>query len=114
MFSKHEDNGYTDLIPGISIKTLVYGKATLTAKFKLRKGSSLPMHSHSHEQTGYLVSGKMKFTIGGEHYSAEPGDSWCIGSDISHSAEVLEDSIVIEVFSPVREDYLPERLSSSS
>ena len=112
MFTKNKDDGYTELIPGISIKALVYGKNTLTAKFKLKKGSSLPIHNHPHEQTGYLVSGKMKFNIAGEHHIAEPGDSWCIHGDIKHSAEVLEESVVIEVFSPLREDYLPERLIS--
>lgn len=110
MFTKHENNDYTELIPGILIKNLVHGKNTLTAKFKLVKGCNLPKHSHPHEQTGYLISGKMKFSIAGEHYLAEPGDSWCIGGDIEHSAEVLEDAVVIEVFSPVREDYLPENL----
>ncbi|MDJ0622738.1 MAG: cupin domain-containing protein [Desulfocapsaceae bacterium] len=108
MFSKDDEDGYTELVPGISIKTLVYGRNTLTAKFKLKKGSSLPMHSHPHEQTGYLISGKMEFVIAGEQHTAEPGDIWCIGGDIDHSAEVLEESVVIEVFSPVREDYLPK------
>ena len=113
MFRKGEDGrGYKELIEGISIKTLVYGKKTLTAKFQLRKGANLPVHKHPHEQTGYLVSGKMEFTIGGERHLTEPGDSWCIGGNIHHSAEVLEDSVVIEVFSPLREDYLPDKLSN--
>ena len=37
-----------------------------------------------------------------------PGDSWCIGGDVEHGAEILEDSVAVEVFSPVREDYLPK------
>lgn len=110
MFCKNEDEGYTQLIKGIHIKTLVYGEKTLTAKFRLEKGSSLPMHSHPHEQTGYLISGKISFVIAGNTLVAEPGDSWCIASGEVHSAEIIENSVAIEVFSPMREEYLPERL----
>ena len=111
MFYKRKNNdGYTDLIEGISIKTFVYGQKTLTAEFQLKKGATLPLHKHPHEQTGYLISGKVKFTIGGEEKTAEPSDSWCIEEKLEHGAEVLEDSIVLEVFSPVRQDYLPENL----
>ncbi len=69
------------------------------------------MHSHPHEQTGYLLSGKMRFTIDGNVFEAEPGDSWTIKSGVVHGAEVIKDALVIEIFSPVREDYLPENLA---
>jgi len=45
--------------------------------------------------------------LDGEIWDVEAGDSWCLPGNIEHSAEALEDSVVIEVFSPVREDYLP-------
>lgn len=110
MFYKNEEKGYSQVIEGVRIKTLVHGTNTLTAKFILDKGSALPSHSHPHEQTGYLISGKMRFNIDGTSYLAEEGDSWCIGGEVEHSVEVLEDSVAIEIFSPLREDYLPERL----
>jgi len=65
-----------------------------------------PGHSHPHEQTGYLVSGHLRLWIKDEAYDVTPGDSWCIPADILHRAEILEDAIAIEIFSPVREDYL--------
>ena len=114
MFVAEQEDGYTQLIEGIEIKTLVYGEKTLTAKFKLANGSFLPRHSHPHEQTGYLLSGKMRFVIGDEVHLALPGSSWCIAGDEEHSAEVLEDSVVIEVFSPMRQEYLPEQLQRKS
>lgn len=110
MFFKNNEDGYSQLLDGIHIKTLVYGDKTLTAKFRLKKGSHLPLHSHYHEQTGYLLSGKMRFVIDGEDFLANPGDSWCIAGDQKHSADVLQDSVVIEVFSPMREEYLPQNL----
>jgi quercetin dioxygenase-like cupin family protein len=49
----------------------------------------------------------MTFTIESEDHFAEAGDSWSIPGNVEHSVKVHEDSVVIEVFSPVREDYLP-------
>jgi quercetin dioxygenase-like cupin family protein len=108
MFQKHSESGYTLAIPGISQKTLVYGERTLMTEFLLKKGSRLPKHSHPHEQTGYLVNGRIRLSIGSEEYDVMPGDSWCIPSGVEHGAKILEDSVGIEVFSPVREDYLPK------
>lgn len=107
MFEKHSESGYEPALEGIERKTLVFGQQTLMTEFLLKKGSALPRHSHPHEQTGYLVKGRMRLSIGAEEYDARPGDSWCIPGDVEHGAEILEDSVAIEVFSPVREDYLP-------
>jgi quercetin dioxygenase-like cupin family protein len=108
MFQKHGESGYILAIPGIEQKTLVYGERTLMTEFLMKKGSRLPQHSHPHEQTGYLVNGRIRLSIGSEANDVMPGDSWCIPSGVEHGAEILEDSVGIEVFSPVREDYLPK------
>jgi quercetin dioxygenase-like cupin family protein len=55
------------------------------------------------------VKGKIRLSIGAEEFEAQPGDSWCIPGGVEHGAEVIEDSVAIEVFSPVREDYLPKQ-----
>lgn len=92
------------------LKTLAHGKKTLLSEFKLSIGTVIPEHHHPHEQTGYLVSGAVILTIDGKVYDVKPGDSWCIESEVLHGVQVLEDSVVVEVFSPVREDYLPENM----
>jgi quercetin dioxygenase-like cupin family protein len=108
MFNKSSDDGYLDPIKGIRQKTLVYGEKTLMTEFKLKKGSELPRHRHPYEQTGYLVKGKIRLFIGAEEFECNPGDSWCVPSDEEHGADIIEDSIAVEVFSPVRKDYLPK------
>jgi len=108
MFQKHHESGYTPAIPGIEQKTLVYGERTLLVEFVLKHGSRLPQHSHPYEQTGYLVKGRMRLAIGAVEYEVTPGDSWCIPSDVEHRADIIEDSVAVEVFSPVRTDYLPK------
>jgi quercetin dioxygenase-like cupin family protein len=107
MFYKADDSGYKQALPGIKLKTLVHGDKTLFAEFRMEAGSSLPRHAHIHEQTGFLVAGRIRLTIGGQTYEVTPGDSWCIPANVEHNAEIVEPSHAIEVFAPVREDYLP-------
>ena len=107
MFSHHTETGYRESLPGIRQKTLVFGKNTLMAEFWLNEGSQLPQHTHQHEQTGYLVSGHMTLRIGNEESDIRPGASWNIPGNVEHSATIHGDSVAVEVFYPVREEYLP-------
>lgn len=106
MFSAKNDPPLRTLREGVSFKTVAHGEKTHLTEFHLAKGSVIPEHSHPHEQTGYLVSGRLKFRIGAETFEARSGDGWNIGGGVAHGVDVLEDSLVIEVFSPPREDYL--------
>lgn len=106
-FQKAAKTGYTPQLPRIARRTLVWGEMTLLAEFTLEKGSTLPVHSHPQEQTGYLVSGRMVLTIGGESCDLQPGDAWTVPGGVPHGASVIKDSIAVEVFCPVREDYIP-------
>jgi quercetin dioxygenase-like cupin family protein len=107
MFVKNDPAGYKTVLNGIKMKTLAYGERTLAAEFILEKGNTLPRHRHPNEQTGYLVSGRIRLSIGAASHEVSPGDCWCVPSGVEHGAEILEDSVAVEVFSPVREDYLP-------
>jgi len=91
------------------MKTLCYGERMLLTEFLLERGRTLPSHSHPYEQTGYLVTGHIRLKIGTQEYDAKPGDSWCIPTGVEHGAQILDDSVAVEVFSPVRQDYLPRQ-----
>ncbi|UCD78302.1 MAG: cupin domain-containing protein [Desulfobacterales bacterium] len=106
MFRKKDTGKSRQLLEGVDLTTLVHGEKTLMGEFRIAKGSAIPAHSHPHEQTGIMISGKLRFNVGGDIMDVEPGDSWCLPGGVEHSAEALEDSVVVEVFSPVREDYL--------
>lgn len=108
MFYKKDGSNYRQAVPGVWLKTLVYGEKSLLTEFKLEAGHTLPRHAHKHEQTGYLVSGEIKLTIGEETFDVLPGDSWSIPGNVEHEAKIIYDSVAVEVFSPVRQDYLPE------
>ena len=107
MFYKKGPGKYRKAFEGVTYKTLSYGNNTSLGEFRLDRGCIIPNHKHPHEQTGYVISGRMTFIINGEKHIAETGDSWCIAGNVEHCVEVHEDSVVIEVFSPPREDYLP-------
>ncbi len=107
MISKADKTGYNELIAGVWLKSLTHGAATHLTEVRFVKGAVIPEHRHPHEQTGYLISGSLRFFSSGEDTVVAPGDCWNWASDAPHGAEALEDSVVIEVFSPIREDYLP-------
>jgi quercetin dioxygenase-like cupin family protein len=107
MFQQKSAEGFCTPLDKVERKTLVHGEKTLMVEFRLQPGGVIPMHSHPHEQAGYLVSGRIELTIGNQLYTAAPGDSWCIAGDLEHGVRTLEESVIVELFAPVREDYLP-------
>jgi len=106
MFTKNADAAIRIAREGVHYKNLGRGKNTSIHEFRLVKDSLIPTHSHPHEQTGYMVSGRMNFVVDGRKIYVQAGDGWSIPGDIAHGVEVLEDCVVIEVFSPAREEYL--------
>ncbi len=106
MFCKNNTGKSRQLVEGVELTPLVHGKMTLMGQFKIAKNAAIPPHSHPNEQTGFMISGKMRFNVDGEVREVGPGDSWCVPGNVEHSAKALKDSVVIEIFSPVREDYL--------
>jgi predicted GIY-YIG superfamily endonuclease len=106
MFVKDANKQAISVVTGVKRKTLAVGQKGLMEKFYLDAGSTLPKHQHPHEQIGYLVSGALILHIGNESGTMRPGDSWAVAGGVEHWAEVLESAEAIEVFVPVREDYL--------
>lgn len=107
MFTPGSSITQRDVIDGVHMKTLAHGAHTMICEFVIDKGAVIPMHDHPNEQTGYLVSGRLEFAIEDEVMVAEPGTAWNLAAGLSHGARALETCLVVEVFSPVREDYLP-------
>ncbi|HOD49356.1 MAG TPA: cupin domain-containing protein [Candidatus Hydrogenedentes bacterium] len=108
MFYTHSDKGYREVLPLIRIKTISYGDRTLTVEFRMAAGAKLPNHAHLHEQAGFLAAGRIRLYIGGATFDVRPGDAWTIPGNVEHGADIVEESVAVEVFSPVREDYLPQ------
>ncbi len=92
-------------MPGIKRRTLCSGDKTLIAEFELAAGSVIPEHSHPHEQCGYVAKGRLIFASGETSKELRPGDGYCFPGGVPHSVTAIEDSIAVDIFSPVREEY---------
>jgi quercetin dioxygenase-like cupin family protein len=108
MLYKPDASNYKELVRGVFMKPLTYGFNSLLCEFKFDKGARIPPHQHPHEQTGYLVKGSLRFFGDEGETIVTPGCSWSFKGGVIHGAEALEDTIAIEVFSPVRQEYLPK------
>lgn len=93
-----------ELAPGF-LARLVHGNQATLSVVEIKKGSTLPAHQHVHEQITYVLQGEMDMVIGGKKYSFTPGMVHVIPSNTPHNATALTDVVVVDVFSPVREDY---------
>lgn len=91
---------------GITRRTLSTGHKLMLCLFEWDTGAILPEHSHPHEQLGYVISGKVEFTIGGKTIVLGPGESYVIPSNVAHSGRSYEPAKVLDAFSPIREEYL--------
>lgn len=94
------------VLPGVEREVIGYGKNLLLARFHLERGAVLPLHKHEHEQATTVVKGKLEFYLNGEEQILEAGDGLFIPANAEHEVVALEDSLVLDSFTPVREDFL--------
>ena len=71
-------------------------------------GHTVPKHSHPHEQIGMVYSGKAKLQIGNEEKIVEKGNFYCIPSNVEHSDTCIGDEpfVMLDIFCPIREDFI--------
>ncbi|MEM9529062.1 MAG: cupin domain-containing protein [Bacteroidota bacterium] len=101
---KEKDVPAQEVWPGI-IGRLVHTEHCTIADFQIVAGTKLPAHAHPHEQTSTVLTGRFRFTVGGETKELIAGQVAVIPGNVEHSGEALTDCRIIDVFSPVREDY---------
>ena len=87
-------------------RQVIHGDTMTVARVYLSKGCSVPEHSHHNEQISMLERGALKFVIGGVDKIIRAGDVLRIPPNVPHSAEALEDSVAVDLFSPRREDWI--------
>jgi len=105
MFFKHGDANAVEMLPGLIRRVLATSDVMMLAEFTFEEGVEVPEHTHPHDQVGYVVAGRMRMVMGEETAECGPGDSYHAPPGVPHSAVALERSIVVDVFSPPREDY---------
>ena len=104
-FIKIEDYEPIELAPGAKART-PYGENIMLSYLELEAGSVIPLHKHPHEQAGILLKGRMELTIGENTNLCEAGEMFIIPPYTLHTAKPVDGpAVVLDVFSPVREDY---------
>jgi len=93
-----------EIAPGFFVR-FVHSENMTIAYLNVKAGSSLPAHSHLHEQISSVIKGEFELTVDGTPYLLKPNDVFIIPSNIPHSAKAITDCKLIETFYPVREDY---------
>lgn len=84
----------------------IHSETMTLARFEMRKGGTVPEHSHHNEQITTIHAGRVRFLLGRKEVILNSGESLHIPAHLPHSAEALEDAIAFEVFSPPRADWL--------
>lgn len=106
MFRANAEATAVEMFPGVVRRTLSSGDRTTLIEVTMAQGAAVPDHTHPHEQVGYVASGRVRFAIDGEERELRAGDSYLVPGDASHAVTALEPSLCIDIFSPVREEYL--------
>ena len=101
----HDSTSPIEMFPGVVRRTFTIGDSLMLIEVTLEEGAVVPMHTHPHEQTGYLISGRFLFELGGEKRELGPGDCWLVPSNVPHQVTALEPCLLVDVFSPPREEY---------
>jgi quercetin dioxygenase-like cupin family protein len=92
--------------PGLLRRVGAYNDKLFLVEHQMQKGWVGTRHQHPHEQIVFVVTGQLSITIGNENFVVGAGDSFVVRGGIEHQATALEDSVVVDVFTPCRHDYL--------
>ena len=100
-----DDGNMTNPEEGLRRQVMSYSPSMMLVRHRMRKGWVGVSHSHPHEQMVYVVSGHLIFQHPGGQFEATTGDSFLVPGGVEHQASAIEDSEVLDVFTPYREDY---------
>jgi quercetin dioxygenase-like cupin family protein len=92
--------------PGLTRRVLAYNDKLFLAEHQMVKGWAGAMHSHPHDQVVYIVRGHLRVNCLGQTFELRAGDTFVVRGGVQHGASAIEESLVIDVFTPCREDYI--------
>jgi quercetin dioxygenase-like cupin family protein len=108
LYIRFEEIAWEDLGGGVRRKIMAYGDQLMAVYLEFKKGAVGALHAHPHVQAAFVRSGSVQVRIGEEYRVLGAGDFYYIPSGVEHGSLALEDSVVIDIFSPMRQDFLPK------
>ncbi len=106
LFIKDGEIAWEDLGGGVKRKILGYADKIMMVKVAFEAGGIGALHSHYHVQMSYVESGSFEITIDGKSQLLHTGDAYYLPPDIIHGAKCLEAGVLVDVFTPYREDFI--------
>ena len=100
------DAAWTDLGGGVFRRVLSHTQAIMVVEVRFEEGAVGAPHSHPHAQATYVASGAFRFTVEGEDVMVRAGDSIAFAADAPHATVCLEAGTLIDVFAPMRADFV--------
>ena len=101
----YADTNPIEMFPGVVRRTLVSGDNVTLVQITLSPGAAVPEHTHPHEQAGTVADGIIHLEVGDETWELGPGASYLIPGDAPHYVRAIDAATLVEVFSPVREEF---------
>ena len=101
-----EEMPVTNPEPGLTRMVGAYNDKLFLAEHEMAKGWVGTVHSHPHDQIVYVVHGHIRVMCQGNTFDARTGDTFVVRGGVQHGASAIEDSRVVDVFTPCREDYI--------
>ncbi len=100
------ENPWIEICPGIKRRTITNGTRMYQMLAHLDAGSKMPEHRHLQEQIVHILEGRMRLIVDGTPHELVTGDSFYLASNVPHGVETIEDTRVLDTFSPPRDEYL--------
>ncbi|MCL6614816.1 MAG: cupin domain-containing protein [Firmicutes bacterium] len=91
---------------GVERRVLARGGRLMAVEFVFKKDAVGKVHTHPHEQVGYIAKGRFILEIEGRQQEIGPGDTYYVAANVPHGVVALEDGVIVDVFTPMREDFL--------
>ena len=98
---------------GVRRQVLGHGTDLMIVRVEFKADAVGALHHHPHRQASYVAKGRFEVTVGDQISNLVAGDCFYTVADIPHGVRALEDGVLIDVFTPIREDFLLPRLGSS-
>ena len=107
MYVRNQEKESKDLGGGTRRKVLAYSKNLMNVELHFDRGAVGAMHAHPHEQIGYVIEGSLLYKEEGcEDVRLEAGDSYLVPPNVMHGIECLSDVKLLDIFTPMREDFV--------
>ena len=106
MIEEHSE--WVSMGDGVRRRIIVDGEKLMLVEIQLAPGAVVALHSHVHEQASFIVSGRVRYTVGEQTTEYKAGQSVHLPSNVKHGVVALEETLLLDTFSPPREDFRPK------